>query len=354
MADVAFELRRRLADPVRLVEALGLTERAQRQARGLHILCPWHAERSPSCSVLEGEDGTVRVHCFGCDKSGNALHLIAARWGWNMMGDFPRVLEEAARMAGVRLEDLRREFESGPKVAPARPAAPPAGHFQATERIPRAELKALWDASGSVNATGDCTPEDLDVCRFLARRRWWPPSIAAIGCCRVLPLEHAWPTWWPASWAPIWRLAVLAFEADGTPAGIHARAVTEASPKSRWPYSGRDRKYSFSRLLFADRAGRGVLRGTPPAGLQRIVLVEGITDFLAAAYDTLETGAPHAVLGATAGGFAALEGVRWPAGVTGVIATDHDTAGEKYSAEIAKALPGVRLVRLPPPAEAAA
>lgn len=103
-ANDAGEIRRALHDPRALVEALGLGKNAQRQCRnGVTILCPFHSERSPSCSVSLGEDTTVRVHCFGCDASGDALTLIAQVHGFDLRTQFDQVLEEAAKLAGVRL-----------------------------------------------------------------------------------------------------------------------------------------------------------------------------------------------------------------------------------------------------------
>ena len=59
------EVRRTLVDPVRVCERLGLAKGARRQSTGLSIRCPAHAERTPSCSVTRGPDGTIRVRCFG-------------------------------------------------------------------------------------------------------------------------------------------------------------------------------------------------------------------------------------------------------------------------------------------------
>jgi hypothetical protein len=347
MSDLAFELRR-LLPAARLVPALGLLDGAQRQARGFHVRCVHHAERTASLSVLDGRDGTVGAHCFGCQWNGNALHLIGAVRGWNMLGDFRRVLEEAASIAGVRLADFAEASPGGSTRSTSPPPPAPAPRAPLV-RPPRAELDALWASSESPATTGGpCSEDDMNVCRFFARRRLWPPTIAALGCCRVLPLEFPPLPWWPASWARAWRLAVLAFESDGTPAALHARAVTDATPKSRWPYGGRDRAYAFSRLLFADAGGQALLRGERPPRCEAVVLVEGITDFLAAAAAFLESGAPYAVLGATAGGFGALSDVRLPPDLPVVIATDHDGAGERYATEIRGALPRAKIHRWRP------
>ncbi len=104
----AREIRRALSNPHALAEALGLAKGAKRQRGGLVVLCPFHKEKTPSCSVMLGEDGTIRVHCFGCDASGDALTLIAGVRGFDIRTQFDRVLEEAAELAGMRIE-ARRE-----------------------------------------------------------------------------------------------------------------------------------------------------------------------------------------------------------------------------------------------------
>ena len=82
-----------LDDARGLCDALGLLEGKRGkdwhpQAGGAIVLCPWHDERSPSCSVSRGRDGTVRVKCFGCGATGDALTLVAARHRLDLAGDF--------------------------------------------------------------------------------------------------------------------------------------------------------------------------------------------------------------------------------------------------------------------------
>jgi DNA primase len=103
----AGEIRRLLVDPPCVAEALGLAEGAARQARGITVRCPWHNERTPSCSITVGADGTLRAHCFGCGHGGDVLHLVAQVRGLDLRRDFMRVLDEAAQVAGVKLDDYR-------------------------------------------------------------------------------------------------------------------------------------------------------------------------------------------------------------------------------------------------------
>ena len=71
----ADSIKRRLSDPHGVAHALGLIDGARRQSRGLTILCPWHAERTPSCSLTVGADGTLRAYCFGCCNGGDAYSI---------------------------------------------------------------------------------------------------------------------------------------------------------------------------------------------------------------------------------------------------------------------------------------
>lgn len=42
-------------------------EDTERSGGNLVTRCPWHAEKTPSCVLMDGEN---RWHCFGCASSG--------------------------------------------------------------------------------------------------------------------------------------------------------------------------------------------------------------------------------------------------------------------------------------------
>jgi DNA primase len=118
-------IKQALDNPRALCDALGLIPDGGRGRTwfldgrdAIRVPCPWHGERTGSCSVtLAG--GTVRVHCFGCDQSGDALSLIAQVEGLDLRTDFRRVLDVAADLAGVPRPDRSR-----PDYAPVVRAAP--------------------------------------------------------------------------------------------------------------------------------------------------------------------------------------------------------------------------------------
>lgn len=314
--DHALELRRRLCDPIDLVRRLGLEEGAKRQARGLMVRCPVHAERTPSCSIRQAEDGTVAAKCHGCNWSGDALSLVAVVRGLDPHRDFPRVIQEAAALCGYVVDDSK---PAPPPVAWKPLALPP------RQRPPVTEVEAIWVASSSV------AEATADVALFLLRRRLSLPDLSKLDLVRVAPLKYAWPSWWPETWAKSWRIVTRAYEADGKLASLHARAIDDASPKTRWPFNCRA-----DGLIFGDAAGVALLRGDARA-FDRVLVVEGLTDMIAASLWAV--GRRVAVISVTSGSSAALMHVRWPSGVPVVVATDHDDAGNRYAAAVEAAVP---------------
>lgn len=101
--DDVVNIRAALNDPHDVCLRLGLDKGARKQNGGLTIACPMHDERTPSCSVTRGPDGTLRIHCFGCGWTTDALGLIAAAERLDVRTDFRRVLERSAEIAGVQL-----------------------------------------------------------------------------------------------------------------------------------------------------------------------------------------------------------------------------------------------------------
>ncbi len=163
-ADVA-RIKGALDDARGLAEALGLLDGPrgktwQVQPHGVIVLCPWHNERSPSCSISTARDGGVRVKCFGCDTSGDALSLVAVCNGLDLRREFRDVLDLAARVAGVSPPETRE--------------AP----FRATERpvrvLTRHATVAPQEApeDGSVDAVASALADLCPVTRDAAAWRY--------------------------------------------------------------------------------------------------------------------------------------------------------------------------------------
>lgn len=124
MIDDAARIREALTDPLALCDALELTGDGRGRTwfvdgrNRIRIRCPWHDERTGSCGVSLGPDGTIRVRCFGCGATGDALSLVAVAHQLDVRRDFQQVLSIAAAVAGVSAP------ESAPASSPRRVQRP--------------------------------------------------------------------------------------------------------------------------------------------------------------------------------------------------------------------------------------
>lgn len=308
-----------------------------------------HGDQNPSLQLHP--DG---FKCHGCGQYGDALDLVVLTEGCEL-AEAQRIV---ASFTGIPYD---------PPMTPRRPRTAEAMPTRKT-RPPKVEVDALWAASASVDSTPTDTngvpvgegsepvsthPTQLWPSLYLCERGFHAATLARLDVVRILPLRYRWPEWWPSTWAPFYRLGVLAYEPSGTSASIHVRAVRpysqdgnrldEPKPKTRWP-----KGCAASGLLFAGPTGLALLRGHPPTNLRGVLVVEGLTDLLRAvllAEKRQRQGhTPLAVLGATSGGFKALADVRWPNGVHIYSATDADPAGARYHIEMSHTLAPLGIV----------
>jgi CHC2 zinc finger/DnaB-like helicase C terminal domain len=135
-------------------EALGWEIQRDGAAGRFKCLCPFHAERTPSCTVYADED---RFHCFGCGADGTVIDLHAHRRG------IP--VAEAMR------ELSRDNADTGRSEHKPNGAQP---HGKAAR--PQKEV-AAYDYH---NATGELVyqvvrfePKDFRQCRIVDGRRIW-------------------------------------------------------------------------------------------------------------------------------------------------------------------------------------
>lgn len=94
-----------LNDPAALVQVLGMDAGSHREGAGVKICCPVHGDRTASCSVRLGPDGTVQLRCFGCDLAGDAMTLIGV--AHRCERDFPATMKRAADLCGLSLDGDR-------------------------------------------------------------------------------------------------------------------------------------------------------------------------------------------------------------------------------------------------------
>jgi DNA primase len=146
-------IRRALVDPVEVCRCLRLDAGAKRQARGLLVRCPAHDDRTPSCSVRLGADGTIAVKCHaGCGLAGDVYDLVAAVEGLDIRREFAAVLRRAAELAA---------FEG-----PTRSSTAHTPDLQPLADEAFAAVVAPWLCVGRL----DDSPIAVDVSRYLAGR----------------------------------------------------------------------------------------------------------------------------------------------------------------------------------------
>lgn len=320
--DYAREVRSALTDAAKLCAGLGLAKGALPQASGLLICCPVHGDRTPSCSVTRGPDGTVRVRCFACDFSADALGLIAHVQGLSTRDadGFREVLAEGARLAGML--QLEAEIRDGkprqdrPKVE-APQAGPPPSYPD------RDELAALWMG-------GTHPAEDPEASRYLVGRMLDPQLVGDRELARVVvPPLPVWAQYGRRTWAETGhRLIVRAMDSNGRTRSVRAIQVRTSDPPKRLPPKGR----KAAGLVLANHAAQKMLRGEVRP---RVVIVEGEPDFLQ--WSTLTE---DPVIGLVAGSWGDDFAKKIPRGSRVAIRTHEDMAGEKYAAQVVASLAG--------------
>lgn len=88
-------------------------------ARTWRLLCPFHAERTPSCIVYEADE---HFHCFGCGAHGDVIRYVMLRDGVSFVAAC-RSLEGSAPPAAPAPDGGRPRLPKPPAGAPAPPRA---------------------------------------------------------------------------------------------------------------------------------------------------------------------------------------------------------------------------------------
>lgn len=355
LPDDVRDVRDALCDPRGLCDALGLLDGPRswsRQARGVLVRCPWHEERTPSCSVFVGGDGTVAVKCHGCGASGDALSLVAAVRGLDLRADFGAVLEECAYLAGVRLTPSSTGYVARPAPAPrAAPVTlgddafaaladallelcPVEGEVDAWGYLRRrgiAELARGWAALPS-SATGRAQVRDALVAR-VGRDAWLRSGLA-----------HA-----DGPKAGEWLFGDHRLVIPWRAAGVQGAVVTLQRRLLRAPSSASEPRYVVPRGRPATVPyGCETALEELGAGME-LCIVEGAIDTLAMRLLAGRAGLERATVG--------IPGVEhWRRcagplcgavrGCVAVIALDPDAAGERHVAELAEELTKAGAVRV--------
>lgn len=258
MRDDAGRIRDALRAPYAVCDALGLIGEGRGvswfadNAHSLRVRCPWHDERTGSCSVSVGADGTIRVRCFGCGASGDVLSLVAAVHGLDVRRDFVRVLDLAATIAGV----------SAPTAA-----LPPRREFVPVVRKVEAEPAAALDL--------DVAPVE-GVAHVLRERAPVAKSTTALEYLRARRIEHTPAAGWFALPDDLQRLDVLRHEIVD-----HVGVEAWARSGMAWPSGDFSPRWA-GRLVVPWEAPNGAVEylvgrtiGEPREGAKRYMGLQG-------------------------------------------------------------------------------
>lgn len=324
------QVKRALRDPRKLAAALGLVnERSEKQARGIIVNCPAHADRGrPNLSLTTGKDGTVRAKCHACDFTGDALTLVAEVYGLDMRKNFRQVLVLGAELGGEN--ELAAEIGDGVPRPERKPIPAPR---QLPDPPWAEDVSILWDSCLPVSC-------DRDALEMLGRRGIDPHRVEALNLARVLPGGHLPP--WAAFGRRSWRetghrLVVRAFDAEGTLRALRGWRVVDNDTPKRLPPAG----CKSAGLVLANRSGWQLLRGE---ATRVLYVVEGEPDWLAA---TLAAPPWCSVWGVGSGSWGDAFAKKALASRRVIASTHPDAAGDRYAGQVTSSVP--RSARWRPP-----
>lgn len=319
-------------------DALGL--KYQRRGKTALACCIWHDEKTPSMTIAIGPEGTVRLHCFGCQQTADMHEAVARVNRIDLSGaGFPRVLRLEAESGGRYdlIDTLDGKAEPRPRPTPAvTPTAP-----KAADRTypPREEVLDLLDACVM-------TANDLAVATYLAGRALPASDVDIRGLAYALPKSAPLPSWARCSgvrWTDSdHRLIVPVRDHTGEIQSVRAWCIGRCDDgKKRLAPAA----HTIKGLVLADAMAQEMLRAgawpTWATTAPRVVICEGEPDFLTMALRTPPYQCPRwATLGVIAGSWCDAIAARIPAGAKVAIWTHHDLAGEKYAATIVESLRG--------------
>ena len=284
----------------------------------------------------------------GQDDNANALHVTRGLATGRAEGTCPDLLTRLQSDDWRNMGELRHAVRETLATTPLRPVR--TGHVPTLPHpvpAPSAPVKARPDVGPFWS---HCRPfnDDPDVVSWLARRcKVAPDSLTVLtDLVRLTPTRESVPSSfrWPTfatfgrrSWSLTGhRVIVPAFDASGALVGLRARLPVDGSagdtPKELTPVGG-----MVKGTTLADQRGQRLLSGELTTVDGPVIIVEGVTDFLAfVAADLTRAAGPSigAIFGTYSGAWTADLAARVPYGAVVKVMTDADDAGELYWTKI--------------------
>lgn len=269
--------------------------------------------------------------CHKCGSGGSGIDLVSYCLCGKKFKDASDNDRDRVRQwfeAKVNLESMKSEKPKIPKK-------------NESKRPPINEVHSLWKRSFKLNQLA----QDDNVLAFLKSRGLNLDALARTGVARVTPhrRDYEWPRWWPGGRSMMWRLIVPAFDTNGTFCSLHGRAVisTNGAPKTLWP-SG----FQAGGLFMPNRHAVKMMKGDSK-GIESVLFVEGLTDFLKVVSEAERESMRVAVFGGTSGSFRSAGKINIPDEIDVYVGTDPDAKGDEYAQTIQMQLSSRTCYRLP-------
>lgn len=327
-----------------VAHGLGLVVLKSSSASGGSFACPaCNAERRHqsrhdrrlACGVRP--DGTG-WRCFECEVSGDQLHLVALALTGRKFNELGADDKQRVR---TWVEEWTNEGTAR-ELATERPRLDLTIGDAAPQYPPPGDVLALLQRCRVVTA-------DKRISTWLSDERGLDArAVAGRGLAAALSWGTECPAWARTGnaetegkpWSQTgYRLLVPMLDASGRLRNVLARFV--GTPKSeRAPKSRAAKGYQRRALVLADDPGRQLLAGAldTRGRALRVVVAEGEMDLLTFASAPEPEGTCRAVIGIVNGSWSDDVAARIPDGATVVVATHHDSDGEKYRKAIVRSL----------------
>lgn len=223
--------------------------------RPKRIHCPFHDDRNPD-AVVNADTNTIYCHACG-------IAFTAKQVAQRLQVDWRRVIDDGN---GTR-------STPSPQPARAQPAIDQSPSFTAEEAV------TVWGIALQRAMDDDAADADVAAYDWLDSRGLmdaWELGALGILARDQEPRLPSSVRWWPSAGYRV--LCPLYSTATGELVSVQARSILER------PYRGlkvmTPKGGKLGGTVFANRAGREVLRGQRPTGV--VLVCEGLTDFLAA------------------------------------------------------------------------
>ena len=306
----------------------------ERRGREAFVCCPFHKEKTPSCTVAIGQQGTLRVHCFGCSETWDIHSLVGQVVGIDTKSGFPSLLLHEAEQLGRWdiVDALAGKAERRPTPPPRAPDPEP----EPEKTFP--DVNEVW---ALIRACG-LTACDHQVFDWLKSRALAARDVDLRGLAYALSPRATLPSWARfrgSGWSELGhRLIVPLYDATGETRSVRAGRIADGETPKRLPPAG----HTCKGLVMADALAQQLLRkGCWPdwAPSHLVVIAEGEPDWMTWAVKVpLHQIPEYATLGIFSGSWTSEIAARIPDGSKVVVWTDQDAAGDKYAASIVETL----------------